>query len=513
MTEILIIDDHLGPFKPGLQHALRGYVLRFALKGSEGLEQLEHHPDIALVLLDINMPAEFADDEMREGIEVLKQIKAKYADLPVIMLTVLTDIDLVVEAIQEGAFHYITKPIDRDKLRETVRRATENRELKQQVHSMNRARDALFRVHSTAPTKRTQFCGMLGGHPLMQELYARIERAALFEDMNVVLLGESGSGKDLAARAIHASSPRAKKPFLAVNCAAIAESVLESELFGHEKGAFTGADEARPGLFRQADGGTFFLDEIGAMSPALQTKLLRAIESHEVTPVGGTPVTVDVRIVCATNQDLVAAKEEGKFRPDLYYRIWDIPLTLPPLRSRKEDLPMLVGHFLEDCARRNRLSCTLGPGALDALQEHDWPGNIRELAAVVRRMAVFAEGGHITEDLVRCTLGLPCAPAATEEKARVRETTGPSEAEAASAPAPATEDATGGLPAIEDIAEYRRVHGEIKLKAVLQRAIEEGGSARAAMALLAMPEERYDAFRKWLQRLGIKVRKAKEVKG
>ena len=509
MTEILIIDDDLGEFKPGLQQALRGYPLRFAESGEEGLRQLGECPRIGVVLLDIKMPPHFAKDEGLEGLEVLKRIRQEYPALPVIMLTVLTDIDLVVEAIQEGAFHYITKPIDRDKLRGAVARATENVQLKERVDGLNRARDALLRVHTGPAKRRSHFHGMIGSHPLMRELYARIERAAPFEDMNVVFLGESGAGKDLAARAIHACSPRAQRPFVAVNCAAIAESVLEAELFGHEKGAFTGADEARQGLFRRADGGTLFLDEIGEMSPALQTKLLRAIENREITPLGGAPTPVDVRIVCATNRDLSAAKDDGRFREDLFYRIWDIPVTLPPLRGRKADIPKLVLHFLNDCATRNHVDCDITRGAVGALTEYDWPGNVRELAAVVRRMVVFATDGCITEKQVRQTLGLAAGTSPEPEvllKDIAAEPAEPEEAPAQAAADISPACAAGELPEIADITEFRRIHGEIVLTEVITRAIQEGGNARAAMTLLGMPEDKYDAFRKWLQRLGIKVR-------
>jgi len=379
--------------------------------------------------------------------------------------------------------------------------------LKERVNGLNRARDALLRVHAGPAKRRNHFQNILGSHPLMQKLYSHIERAAPFEDMNVVLLGESGSGKDLAAHAVHACSPRAKRPFVAVNCAAIAESVLEAELFGHEKGAFTGADEARQGLFRRADGGTLFLDEIGEMSPALQTKLLRAIENREITPVGGTPTQVDVRIVCATNRDLSAAKDDGRFREDLFYRIWDIPMTLPPLRDRKEDIPTLVLHFLNECATRNRIDCDITRGAVDTLAEYDWPGNVRELASTVRRMVVFAAAGCITEQQVRRTLGL--APAVEPENgAAVLDRTVAADAEPGEAPAAQTHPppAAGEFPEIADITEFRRIHGELALTEVITRAIQEGGNARSAMTLLGMPDDKYDAFRKWLQRLGIKVR-------
>ena len=504
MTEILVIDDDLGPFQPGLQHALRGHRLHLAFSGEEGLEVLAKNPKVACVLLDMMMPAHFADDEQREGIEVLKRLRQARPDLPVIMLTVLKDVDLVVEAMKEGAYHYITKPIDRDKLRETVARATENRHLKERVSSMSRARDAMLKVEGAAPEARDGFHGMVGRHPLMQELYSRIDRVARFDDMNVVILGETGAGKDLAAKAIHECSPRSKGPFVAVNCGAVAESVLESELFGHEKGAFTGADAPREGLFVRAHEGTLFLDEIGDMPPLLQVKLLRAIENKEVTPVGGKARDVDVRIVCATHRDFMTLKDEGKFREDLYFRIWDLPISVPPLRKRREDIPLLVDHFLRRLGDQYGMECSIAPDALALLAARDWPGNVRELHSFVRRLLVFAEKGrivaadvyrqldeqppdHVTEDPDEPPHGSD--PMGTGTTAKGNE-----------------DDENGEYPEIDDMTEFRRIHGEVALKRILVRAVREGGSAKAAMALLGMPQERYEMFRQWLHRLDISVR-------
>ena len=500
MIDILIVDDEAGGFQTSLQQALRDYRLDFAYNGRETLDALEKRPEISLVLLDIKMPPDFAEVEGREGIEVLKRIKQVRPDLPVIMLTVLNEVDLVVEAIQAGAFHYIIKPFDRDRLRAEVKRATETADLRQKVETMARARDAVLKVHSGRPgPARNSFHGLVGAHPLMRQLYDQIERAAQFDGMNVVLLGEMGSGKDLAARAIHECSGRNGKPFEVLNCANVAASVLESELFGYKKGAFTGAETDREGAFARANGGTLFLDEIGDMSPALQSAMLRAIENKEVRPVSGTAFRVDVRIVCATNRDLTAAKDSGAFRPDLYYRIWDIPLTVPPLRNRKSDIPLLVSHFASLTEKENGIQCALAPEAVNALCEHDWPGNVRQLGSVTRRLMVFAKDRLVTERQVRDLLGMPLkepveAPQAdaAESKPAVEETVAAAE--------------PGDLPEIRDLTEFCRVHGEIRLKYALVRAIREGGNSRAAMALLGMPEDRYDGFRKWLQRLDIKVR-------
>ncbi|MBN2307437.1 MAG: sigma-54-dependent Fis family transcriptional regulator [Candidatus Hydrogenedentes bacterium] len=507
MSDILVVDNDLGPFEPGLRQALRGHRLHLAYSGPEGLAQVEANPDLDVVLLDIMMPPEIAEVEAREGLEVLKRIKQARPELPVIMLTVLDDVDVIVEAVQEGAFHYIKKPIDRDKLRDAVARATENSNLRQRLRSMSRAKEAVLTIHTGGGKARDRFAGMLGAHPLMQELYDKIERAARFDDMNVVILGETGSGKDLVARAIHECSPRKNEAFVAVNCAALAESVLDAELFGHEKGAFTGADQAREGLFTQADGGTLFLDEIGEMSPALQSKLLRAIENDEVRPVGGEPIRVDVRIICATNTDLTSAKDTDKFREDLYYRIWDIPLTLAPLRKRKQDIPMLAAHFVADCAAKNNVECSIDRSALAALTEHDWPGNVRELSAAVRRLVVFAEAGRITEPLVRESLGLAPPPGGHAVAFEAIPA-------AVLPPAPQPTGPPAGVPQekwpqIADLAEFRKVHGERKLRRILEQAVRTGGNARDAMALIGLPEDRYDMFRKWLQRLDVRVRRLK----
>lgn len=510
MNEILVIDDDLEPFKPGLLQALRGHPLRFAASGQEGLDALGKYPNIGLVLLDICMPAQFSQDSEREGLEVLKQIRKQFPEVPVIMLTVLNDVDLVVEAIQAGAFHYILKPIDRDKLRDAVRHALENTSLKHRVQEMNHAREVLLRVHSGTAAPRKTFHGMVGSHPMMQDLYAKIERLAQYDDVKVLVLGESGSGKELVARALHECSARPQKPFVAINCASIAESVLESELFGHEKGAFTGADTTHKGLFQRAEGGTLFLDEIGEMSMPLQAKLLRAIENREITPVGGTPVKVDVRIICATNRDLTAAKDSGAFRADLYYRICDVPLTVPPLRDRKSDIPALADHFLKLSVEKNKVRRIFTTEALYELCQHDWPGNVREMAAVIRRLVIFSTGDTVEGEQVKRVLsGAPEESLSGEISSEEVEL--PPELlsdpvvtvkEIATSDPPQDQ----ALPRIDDMTEYCRIHGEMKLKETIVNALKQGGNARAAMTLLGIPEDRYDAFRKWLQRLGIKVR-------
>ena len=514
-TDILIIDDEADDFVTGLQHALRDYQVHLARSGREALARLVENPEIAAVLLDIKMPPDFANVETREGVEVLKRLKEERPDLPVIMLTVLTDVDLVVEAIQAGAFHYITKPIDRDKLRDTVKRATATTELQHQVRALSHARDAVLRVHtSRAGAVRNGFHGLIGAHPLMQQLYDKIETVAGIPDIKVLLLGEPGSGKNVAARALHECSPRCGKPFAEVSCAELPPQTVDSELFGHTPGAFTGATGARKGLFVHADGGTLFLDEIGDLPIELQAKLLRVLESQELRPVGSDEsVQVDVRLVCATNRDLLQELDQGTFRKDLYDRVWDMPITVPPLRARKEDIPALTHHFLDECTAKNNLRRSIEPAAVSCLAEYDWPGNVRELRQTVRRLMVFAKDERVTESQVCDALGL--APRVQPVEATRPEAVQVVSQDAAPAVSPAHEPQSvphhteDPYPDLADMNEYRRLHGDIRFREVLLRAIREGGGARAAMALLSIPDQRYDSFRKCLQRLDIKVRESR----
>ena len=515
MTDILIIDDDLGEFLPGLRQALKQYRLHFAYSGRDGLELLRTNPQIALVLLDIKMPPDFAQVDTREGVEVLKRLKKERPDVPAIMLTVLTDVDLVVESIQAGAFHYITKPIDRDKLRDTVKRALATSELEQEVRSLSHARDAVLRLHTNrGGPERDAFHGLIGAHPLMQQLYDEIETVAPIPDVKVLFLGETGSGKNVAARALHACSPRRNKPFGELSCTTLATEVAESELFGHTAGAYTGATHARKGLFVAADGGTLFLDEIGDLPLELQAKLLRVLESQELKPVGSDEsIKVDVRLVCATHRDLQRERDQGTFRKDLYNRVWDVPITLPPLRARKEDIPALTHHFCEECAAKSNLHAAFDSEAVACLAEYDWPGNVRELAVTVRRLLIFAKAGRVTENQVCEALGLTPRPRAVQAPRPEAPPAAPEQpspaAEPVVEPSSVREPGEDAYPDLADMNEYRRLHGDLKLKQVLVRAIREGGGARQAMALLNVPDERYDSFRKALQRLGISIRESR----
>jgi DNA-binding NtrC family response regulator len=320
-----------------------------------------------------------------DGGELLRFVRERHPDVAFVMVTAYGSIARAVEAIRAGADDYLAKPFERGALLVAIERtlrgrrlARENRRLAQELGERDRLVD------------------LLGRSAAMQRLFARVERLAP-TDATILLTGESGTGKELAARALHQLSPRCQRPFVAVNCAAIPENLLESEFFGVERGAFTGADRSRPGRFEAADGGTLLLDEIGELPLALQPKLLRALQEGRITRVGGSrELAVDVRVVAATNRDLAAEVAAGRFRQDLFYRLNVVPLELPPLRERREDLPLLLEHFAERSARRHGLAVPRFPPAVSKrLLEHTWPGNVRELANVVERLLLLAEQGEV----------------------------------------------------------------------------------------------------------------------
>ncbi|HMJ13624.1 MAG TPA: sigma-54 dependent transcriptional regulator [Polyangiaceae bacterium] len=320
------------------------------------------------------------------GMKVIQHLKARDADLPLIVVTAQREIETAVSAMQAGAYDYVTKPLERERLLLAVKRASERRAL---VRSVQRLERQL--------TGRDVLGAIVGESSPMRELARQVERV-LDSDVAVSIFGDSGTGKELVARAIHAGGARREGPFVAINCAAIPQSLQESELFGHEKGAFTGATNMHRGRFEQAHGGTLFLDELGEMSPATQASLLRTIEERTVRRVGGSSeVPIDVRIVCATHRDLRAEVEAGRFREDLYFRLVVYPIELPPLRTRRDDIPLLVGHFLRkleaDVGRKIMRVC---PDALEALARHQWPGNVRELQNVVHRSLLACSGEEIT---------------------------------------------------------------------------------------------------------------------
>jgi len=328
-------------------------------------------PDV--LLTDVRMPG-------MDGLALLDRLTSRHPDLPVIVMTAHSDLDNAVAAYRGGAFEYLPKPFDLDEAVELVQKAA-------------RRKGAL--AEDITPVDSIP--AMIGQAPAMQDVFRSIGRLSR-SSMTVLITGESGTGKELVARALHENSPRADKVFVALNTSAIASELLESELFGHERGAFTGADSRRIGRFEQAHGGTLFLDEIGDMSSELQTRLLRVLAESEFFRVGGqATVKVDVRVIAATNQDLAKAVSEGRFREDLYHRLNVIRINTPPLRQRREDIPRLLNHYLADAASElDAPAKTLNSDALELLQSYDWPGNVRQLVNATRRLTVTAAGGVIS---------------------------------------------------------------------------------------------------------------------
>jgi DNA-binding NtrC family response regulator len=376
-SKILIVDDE--PFNLDLleqELADLGYSSERAGDGAQALEKIDKlNPD--LVLLDYRMP------EMN-GIDVLREIRQRKKDLPVIMITAYGTIDVAVEAVKAGADDFVTKPFDSEHLAMVVKKALERSELKQDVE---------FFADELGGRNRL----VAGNSQAMLTIVAEARKAAASKS-TVLLLGESGTGKELFGRSIHDWSERRLKPFVAINCAGLAKDLLESELFGHEKGAFTGAHQLKKGKLELAHGGTVFLDEIGNLAVELQTKLLRVLQEREFDRVGGAaPISVDLRVIAATNCDLEAAVDAGSFRGDLYHRLNVIALTLPPLRQRKEDVPALAHYFLQKFSLETKKHfATIADEAQDKLLAYAWPGNVRELANVIERAVVLGDGPQLT---------------------------------------------------------------------------------------------------------------------
>jgi DNA-binding NtrC family response regulator len=369
---VLVIDD-----EPGVREALRE-ILRHEFEvleapdGPQGLRLLASRR-VDVVMLDVRLPGE-------SGPALLPRILALDDAVAVILMTAMPDVRTAVEAIKAGAYEYLVKPFDVDEILILVRQAARRRVLEQEVRYLR------------AELDRTQgFDALVGRHPAMVRLYELIAQVAQTH-ATVLITAESGTGKELVARAIHRQGPRRDRPFVAVNLAAIPDTLLESELFGHEKGAFTGALTRRVGKFELAHGGTLFLDEVGSLRLDLQATLLRALQEREVERLGGArPIPVDVRVIAATNMDLKQAVRARAFREDLYYRLNVVPLTIPPLRERKEDIPSLVEHFIRKYAREFKRDVrAISGGALPVLQAYDWPGNVRELENVVERSVALA---------------------------------------------------------------------------------------------------------------------------
>ncbi|WP_058912813.1 acetoacetate metabolism transcriptional regulator AtoC [Entomohabitans teleogrylli] len=395
---ILIVDDE--------ENVRRMLTTAFALAGQEtfcakdGREALQmfadHPPDV--VLMDIRMPG-------LNGIEALQQMHALHPRIPVILMTAYAAVETAVEALRCGAFDYVIKPFDLDELQMVIQRALQLQSMKQEISYLHKAL-----------TESWQWGHILTTSPCMMEICRDTAKIALSQ-ASVLISGESGTGKELIARAIHYNSRRSAGPFIKVNCAALPESLLESELFGHEKGAFTGAQMQRQGLFERAHQGTLLLDEVGEMPLNLQAKLLRVLQERELERIGGhQTIQVDIRIVAATNRDLAAMVEQGAFRQDLFYRLNVIHLEIPPLRERPEDIPLLANHFLQKFSAENqREIIDIDPAALALLSAWLWPGNIRELSNVIERAVIMSTGAIIFSDDLPPAL-LSRQPGAGDEK-------------------------------------------------------------------------------------------------
>jgi DNA-binding NtrC family response regulator len=374
-STILVIDDEpniLTTVRRSLE--LEGYSVEVAGGGAAGLAKLAER-DIDLILLDVMMPGE-------TGLEVLPKLRALRPEAMIVMMSGNATIDTAVQATRLGAFDFIEKPLTGDIVKTRVENAL----------TFARLRHENQRLRGRA---QSDFA-MIGKGAAMKAIFDKVGKTAPSSG-RVLITGENGTGKELVARAIHEHSKRADGPFIKLNCAAIPSELIESELFGHEKGAFTGATQQRRGKFELADGGTLFLDEVGDMNPSAQAKVLRVLQENELERVGGADtIKVDVRVVAATNKDLQAEIAAGRFREDLYYRLAVVPIELPPLRGRREDIPTLVEHFLEQvCADNGSRTKKVASGALTLLMQHDWPGNVRELKNVVERLAILTGDAEI----------------------------------------------------------------------------------------------------------------------
>ncbi|RMI14196.1 MAG: sigma-54-dependent Fis family transcriptional regulator [Calditrichaeota bacterium] len=373
---VLLIDDDINLNKViAYQLHKRGCQVLTATGGEEGLK-LFRKASVDVVLLDVQMPD-------ISGIEVLKEIRQQNASAVVIMITAYGSIENALQACRLGADDYLTKPFGQEQLFFVIEKALRMRQLQEENRQLR-----------SELVEKFDLGNLIAHSGKMKDLLRMVAQVA-HSDATVLILGESGTGKELLARAIHYNSPRREKPLITVNCPSIPENLLESELFGHVKGAFTGAIKDRKGKFELADGGTIFLDEIGDLPEALQAKLLRVLQEHEIERLGDSrTLRVDVRVIAATNKNLENLVREGKFREDLYYRLSVVPLTIPPLRERREDIPFLVDHFLRQYAGERRLR--IDPAVISALQAYDWPGNVRELENIIERMVVLSRSDTLT---------------------------------------------------------------------------------------------------------------------
>jgi len=378
MATILVVDDEqLIRWSLSERLTSEGYTVIEAGTARDALQTFG--PEIDVVLLDYRLPDS-------DGVSVLKKMRAAQPDVPIILLTAFSSIETAVEAMKQGAYHYANKPFNLDEIAMVVQKALETTALRREVRSLQASRSEPFSVTR-----------IVGESPTMVHLKALLQRIATSPASTVLLMGESGTGKDLAAKVIHYTSERAVRPFMNITCSALPEALLESELFGHERGAFTDARQQKTGLLESADGGTVFLDEIGEMVPALQAKLLRFLEEKAFKRVGGAgDIRVDVRVIAATNRDLEDAVAQGKFREDLFYRLNVMQVQLPPLREHPGDMPLLVNFYIDQFNREFRKQVRgASPDALDLLRGYRWPGNVRELRNAVERAMLLADGNYL----------------------------------------------------------------------------------------------------------------------
>jgi DNA-binding NtrC family response regulator len=376
MAKILIAEDDINTLQ-GLNTIVsrQGHTVLTAPDGQEAFALMGEHGDVEVLLTDLKMPG-------LSGLELSRRVRESWPETQVIVMTAFGTVETAVQAMKDGVFDYLTKPVDIEELLVVLDKALKQRALRLENLELR-----------GIVAERFSFENIIGGSGVMKDIFRKVRKVAP-TNATVLIQGESGTGKELIARAIHYNSPRARGPMVEVNCASIPPTLIESELFGHEKGAFTGAYRMQKGRFEAADGGTIFLDEISLLGSGLQGQLLRVLQEHAFQRIGGNRrIEVDVRIVAATNQDLKEMVDNGLFREDLYYRLNVVPVHIPPLRMRKQDIPALIDHFIRQQAERNPdAPKRITQGALDALVEYDWPGNVRELENCIENAVVLAEG-------------------------------------------------------------------------------------------------------------------------
>jgi two-component system nitrogen regulation response regulator GlnG len=485
MAHVLLIDDNPDAIRMQVAEAFPAPTHRVSVArdGAEGLQWVHRDPP-DVILLDLRLPDQ-------SGLEVYPQIRQLDARIPVIFITNTKGADAAIEAMKQGAYDYLFKPLDLHQLRRLVGEA---------LDVARRMRQPAVVIET--PTEEDGDGAIIGCCTAMREVYKAIGRVAA-QDVPVLITGESGTGKELVARAIYQHGPRARAPFLALNCAAIPENLLESELFGHEKSAFTGADRRRIGKFEQCHGGTILLDEIGDMPLALQAKVLRLLQEQTFERVGGNEmVQTDVRLIAATHRDLQGWSEEGKFRPDLYYRLNVFAIHLPPLRERGDDLPLLVGHYLRRFSRElGREVREAGPEVLDRLRRYAWPGNLRELQSILKQALLKASGTMLLPAFLPSLAGEPIGPVTPA----LSPSTAPSSLGAESTPR--GEDPNLGAfirlcLESDKVDLYTEAHRQFD-RLLLTRVLEEtGGNQQQAARRLGISR---DTLRRRLRELGLQV--------